>query len=117
MKRELTFDRLRAKNVIRCEQAFHQLHAWSPRDWALAMIGEAGETCNAIKKLHRYSTDLNIPKDLEVEKDCIAEIAREIADTIIYADLLAARLDIDLGEAIREKFNIVSDKVGSDVKL
>lgn len=32
-------------------------------------------------------------------------------------DQIARNLDIDLGQAVREKFNIVSDRVGVDVKL
>jgi NTP pyrophosphatase (non-canonical NTP hydrolase) len=47
----------------------------------------------------------------------IEVIAQELADTVLYADLLAARLGINLGEAIRDKFNIVSERMGSDIKL
>ena len=41
----------------------------------------------------------------------------ELADVVCYLDLLAFRLGIDLGEAVRDKFNRVSERVGSDVKL
>ncbi len=44
-------------------------------------------------------------------------IAKELADTIIYADLLAARLDINLEEALIVKFNEVSVRMNSDVFL
>ena len=36
---------------------------------------------------------------------------------MIYADLLAARLEINLGAAVRSKFNVTSAKVGSEVRL
>jgi len=41
----------------------------------------------------------------------------EIADMVIYADLLAQRLGRKLEDAIKNKFNQTSDKVGSDIKL
>ena len=63
-----------------------------------AMAGESGETCNLLKKLRRG------------EKISVEDIASELADVITYADLIAARLDIDLGEAVRKKFNIVSKR-------
>lgn len=105
MPTPLDFDRLRRANVRRCEDVFHPLNSWSPQDWACAMAGETGEACNLIKKMRRGE-----PIDL-------AEIGDELADVVIYADLLAARLGIDLGEAVRVKFNHVSTKRGSEVKL
>jgi NTP pyrophosphatase (non-canonical NTP hydrolase) len=69
------------------------------------MSGEVGETCNLLKKLKR---DKNIP---------IKDIAHEIADVVVYADLLAYKLGIDLGEAIREKFNIVSKRKKCKITL
>ena len=100
----LSFEELRAVNVPRCEESFFPLDSWSLSDWACALAGEAGETWNAVKKLNRGDGN-------------VEEIAKELADTIIYADLLAARLDIDLGEAVRAKFNEVSDKRDSPIRL
>lgn len=108
---------LREANVKRCEQVFHPLDSWSAAEWACAMAGEAGEACNAVKKLRRFDDGTNTAKDPKTKAECISAIACELADTIIYVDLLAARLGIDLGEAIREKFNLVSDRMKSDVKL
>ena len=45
------------------------------------------------------------------------QLADEIADVVCYADLLAARANIDLGEAVRAKFNEVSGRWKSEVKL
>ncbi len=97
----LSFEQLRQTNVPRCEQVFHKLTDWSPTDWSNAMAGEAGETCNLTKKLRRG------------EVIATERIAMELADVVIYADLLAARMGIDLGEAVRVKFNQVSEKRGS----
>jgi NTP pyrophosphatase (non-canonical NTP hydrolase) len=105
---ELTFDELRDADVERANSAWgdsHTLDSWSPTDWACAVAGEVGEACNLIKKLRRG-------EDIPVQA-----IAFELADAVGYIDLLAARLGIDLGEAVREKFNIVSERVGSKVRL
>lgn len=40
----------------------------------------------------------------------VNDIADEIADTIIALDLLASHLNIDLGEAVKIKFNKTSNK-------
>lgn len=100
----LTFSRLREANVLRCDEAFQchgGLEGWPIANWAMAVSGEWGEACNKLKKLARGET---LPPN---------DIAHEIADTVIYLDLLAARLGIDLEKAVRDKFNIVSCRVNS----
>lgn len=101
----LTFEELRDANTDRCERSFHPVDAWSATDWMTAACGELGEAANLIKKRRRG------------EDIATRDIAHEIADTVIYLDLLAARLGIDLESAIREKFNIVSERVGSSITL
>lgn len=102
---ELSFNELSFVNSKRCEASFHPIDQWSPTDWACALAGETGEACNLIKKLHR-GEDINIE-----------EIGKELADVVIYADLLATRLGLNLGDCVKEKFNEVSDRVGSNIKL
>jgi len=102
----LSFHDLRQANVPRCAEAFHDPDSWSLERWALAMIGEAGEVCNAVKKIIR--------EDGTGSVDALAE---ELADVIIYCDLLAARARIDLAVAVRDKFNRVSEKRGSAIRL
>lgn len=99
------FALLRERNVARCGDAFHSLEEWSLTDWACAMAGECGEACNLIKKFRRGET---ITREM---------IGKELADMVIYADLLAARAGIDLGEAVRQKFNEVSERRGSAITL
>jgi NTP pyrophosphatase (non-canonical NTP hydrolase) len=108
---------LRVANVRRCEEVFHKLDHWSPTDWACALAGEAGEGCNAVKKLRRLADGTNTAKDPQTEDEAIKQIGFELADTIIYADLLAARLGIDLSEYIEVKFNEVSARMKSKVRL
>jgi NTP pyrophosphatase (non-canonical NTP hydrolase) len=42
----------------------------------------------------------------------VTNLGHELADVVTYCDLLADQYGIDLGEAVREKFNIVSARVG-----
>lgn len=69
------------------------------------MAGECGEACNKIKKMRRGE---DVP---------IKDVAHELADMVIYADLLATNLGISLGDAVQEKFNLVSDRQGCDIKI
>lgn len=82
---------------------------WTTTDWATAMMGEAGEACNAIKKLRRIETgapNKNDPgRQLSSTEAAKAAIASELAGTLIYLDLLAAHLSIDLAQAVRDEFN------------
>ena len=101
----LSFETLHEVNKSRCIEVFHPLEEWNPAEWSNAMAGEAGETCNKTKKLLRG-------EDIPLE-----DIGKEIADTIIYADLLATRLGINLEQAIINKFNKVSEERGSTFYL
>lgn len=113
----LSFARLRNQNVKRCEEVFHPVNNWTHERWSNAMAGECGEVCNAVKKLNRLEDGTNTEKDPQTEQECMDDIAQELADLIIYADLLAARCGIDLEDAITEKFNAVSELRQSTVRL
>ena len=115
----LSFTDLRVANETRCEGAFHPITAWSLTDWATAAAGELGEACNVIKKMRRFEGSRNDPtQNIDPASDRGKRmLAHELADTVIYLDLLAARAGIDLGEAVQEKFNLVSERVGSSVRL
>jgi len=131
----LTFEELRQANETRCNICFnHTLDGWNGAEWGNAMAGEFGEaakellsffeqtwvslkfmstikTCDTLKKMIRQ---LESDKDPDKLKK---RLKKELADVVIYADLTAARFDIDLGEAVRDKFNEVSDKRNSGVRL
>lgn len=112
----LTFDALRKVNTKRCEssQGFnHRIEDWTPNDWMVATTGELGEAANILKKLKRVEDDLpgnTVEETYEVLEQRLAD---ELADTVIYLDLLAARCNINLGEAIISKFNRTSNKINS----
>lgn len=101
----LTFKTLNAANIVRCVRTFHPLTDWTPTDWATALAGECGEACHLIKEL-RCGDDIR-PTD----------VADELADVVIYADLLCARLCTSLEAAVVRKFNEVSERKGSKIRL
>lgn len=115
---KLTFEQLRAANIARLPQFKNRYgetaHSmpdgsdWSPAQWLQAVVGELGEYANIRKKFERG--DITEAEFRELAAD-------ELADTIVYLDILAFRLGIDLGEAVIDKFNRVSARVGSDVLL
>lgn len=112
----LTFDHLREVNTERCEESFHPIEDWSLTDWGCAAAGEMGELCNSIKKIRRLETGAHWqPSDASLPLMQMA--ADEMADVVIYLDLLATRMGIDLGEAVKKKFNETSKKVGSTKNL
>lgn len=118
MTREVNIDTISAINLARCNR-WHPggLDEWSVSDWAVAMAGEAGEVCNAVKKLRRVEDSLAQVTGPSTREQAIREIGDELADTYLYLDLLAHRLGIDLPEAITRKFNAVSVKVGFPERL
>ncbi len=101
--------RLREMNLDRCRNAFrHDLTDWSVMEWGCAIGGEAGELLNILKKIRREEQNLGGSR---VPGDSKAAVAKEIADIVIYCDLLAARMGIDLQKAITEKFDETSQSV------
>lgn len=105
MKKELTFNYFQEINKKRCEECFHQVNDWSESDWGNAIAGEVGELCNMIKKRRRG------------EKIDVKELAKELADVVTYAFLIASVLEIDLEKIVIQKFNEVSDKVLTTIKI
>lgn len=107
---DLTFRRVIEVNARRCVR-WHDptTDAWTGADWSNAMCGEAGEAANVVKKLRRHETRTSPQGDPD-EATLRAALGHEIADTILYALLLADHYDIDVPAAIVEKFNIVSER-------
>lgn len=106
-------------NRRRCEspKGFnHQLKDWSLSDWFTATMGELGEAANVAKKLNRVRDGIPGNGDLTPE-DLKAQLADELADAYIYLDLLAQREDISLEDAVIDKFNRTSEKIGYENTL
>jgi NTP pyrophosphatase (non-canonical NTP hydrolase) len=115
---ELTFNDLSFTNLARCRR-WHPgfpLDDWTGADWGNAAAGEMGEACNVVKKLRRLDVGhpgANDPGMLEL----VDQLGEEIADTVIYLDLLAQHYGIDLPAAIVAKFNAVSVREGFPERL
>lgn len=122
----LTFETLRRKNKQRCEKYFHKIPEWSEAEWACALAGEVGELCNFIKKRtrlvksHRHVTRIAEGKTTIPTPDMEAlrtEAKKEIGDIQAYLDLVAQSMGFRLEDCVVDKFNEVSDRVKSKIKL
>jgi len=112
----MKFSTLRAANLARIPlfknakgEAYHREDDgsdWSLNDWYTAVMGEAGELGNDLKKVRRGDYTLDEKR---------AKIGKEIADVIIYIDILALQVGLDLDAIICSKFNEVSRRVGVNV--
>lgn len=104
-----TFAALREANAAREE-------AWcdTKPDMAfrgLELGGEVGEALNVMKKLERER------HGWRGSRATLDELADELADVVICADLAAASAGIDLDAAVVRKFNATSEKVGLPQRL
>lgn len=81
---------------------------WSDAQWCEAVLGELGEYANLHKKFVRG--------DLTQEEFKV-EAAKELADIQIYLDILAFRLGINLGKAVIDKFNEVSERINCSIRI
>lgn len=116
---QLTFDQLTVTNESRCRRwhpGFPTDDAWNGADWSNAMQGEAGEAGNVVKKLRRIEGAFQDARRYDRE-ELVAKLAEECADTVIYLDLLATYYGINLPDAIRRKFNLVSEREGFPERL
>ena len=114
--RRLSFATLREANLARLPKFKNRkgklVHTqpdgwgWALSTWGNAVLGELGEAANIIKKIER--------EDMSLEEARPA-LAEELADTVVYLDILASRAGIRLDVAVRDKFNIVSRRVSADV--
>lgn len=75
------------------------------------LAGEVGEACNVIKKLERERMGI---RGSRATREALAE---ELADVLICLDLIAMQAEIDLAEAVRQKFNATSEKYGLATRL
>jgi len=111
---------LRSVNLSRAERwhpGFPYDEEWTIADWANAMQGEAGEAGNIVKKIRRVDTNLTGRPSENDREQLVLKLAMEIADTIIYCDLLAAKEGIDLWPVIVDKFNRASEEYGWPERL
>lgn len=80
----------------------------------LELLGETGEVANVVKKILR-GDEYVLDKKEQITP--IQLLVRELADVIICVDLLAAKYDIDLVDAVKKKFDKTSDDRGYPVRF
>ncbi len=107
----LSFNTLRKANIIRLPlfknnkgELAHDSDDgsdWSDAEWLEAIVGELGEYANLKKKVRRGDVSFEDSKE---------KLSFELADVVIYLDILAHRLGIDLGRAVVDKFNKKSEE-------
>jgi NTP pyrophosphatase (non-canonical NTP hydrolase) len=117
-RNDMNFRDFSVFNRRRCEspKGFnHQISGWSLSDWMTATLGELGEAANIAKKLNRVRD--GIPGNAETEDQLRAALADEIADAFIYLDLMAQSQGIDLENAVINKFEKTSAKIGYEHTL
>ncbi|WP_052640205.1 MazG nucleotide pyrophosphohydrolase domain-containing protein [Zavarzinella formosa] len=113
----MTFEGFSITNRMRCEDASgfsHPLNSWSLSDWITATTGELGEAANIAKKLNRVRD--GIPGNTQPEEELRANLKDELADVFIYLDLLAQSQGISLEQAVRDKFNATSRRIGCPIE-
>ena len=74
-------------------EARPDLEPWTPDHWFTALLGEVGEAANLMKKLFRGFGN----KESEVELHDM--LARELADCVIYLDIFAREMGVNLWRA------------------
>jgi NTP pyrophosphatase (non-canonical NTP hydrolase) len=106
----LDLDALRGANAARLPLYYENgCPEWKNlSQWSNATLGELGEAANIIKKIERGDFTLDQARPM---------LAKEFADVLCYLDLLAMHAGVNLSEATVNKFNEISERVGSDVHL
>lgn len=131
--RTLSFDIMREANATRLPLfrnanglAYHAPDGsdWSLAEWVNATSGEGGELGEVVlvsailTTLGRVANVAKKVKRGDYSADSVREkVSKELADVVLYCDLLAARWGIDLGESVLLKFNEVSMRIGVDVMM
>lgn len=115
----MTFlERLREVSVARAKDDFKTYDNAGILYFTTGLAGELGELCNLIKKLERRRVGgPDVGNSIAVHQINKAKLAEEIGGTLIYLDLVASLLEIDLESATTETFNKVSEKIASAHRL
>ena len=102
----LTFDQLhQAVRDRDAEDVAAALTDLSPGDCVADVTAALGEAACLIMQSQRGG---HVPE---------VTIAQELGDVVIQLARLAARLDIDLGQATRDGFNLIGEELGSATRL
>lgn len=90
----------------------------SLREWCCELAEEAGEVCGVAKKLARAGHPTDPTKDITGKpKKTMSDLADEIGDVVTVAAIVASRAGIDFEQAVKVKWNKVSEGVNWKERL
>lgn len=125
---EILLSRIQAINVDRCSRWHGKegVNDWNSLEWMGAAAGELGEAANLAKKLKRF--DFNMQQNATIRSledteaidqraELVRRYGREIAGTMFYLLLAAAREGLDPYEILRDEFNHISEREGFPERL
>ena len=107
----LTFEQFSEINRARCRAWMGE--ADTVEHHLIGLVGEVGELCNEWKKEDRVAHNRPGSPPCALRRD----MGNELADVIIYCDLVAKHYEIDLEEALISKFNATSERYGFPHRL
>lgn len=114
----LSFATLREINARRSNLWMRGV-SWTRADWITALVGEVGEMANFSKKMNRIENGL--VGNVKVEDTDLEELRqgfnKELGDIMLYLDLLADSVGVDLAEITVEVFNRKSEQLGFEERL
>lgn len=114
----LTFSELVSKSESRSKTWEDGKLKWTLFEWAGAMAGEAGECCNFAKKRSRamagVSGQVNTQENI---KALTLSVAKEAADTLLYAIQVINQCGYPPEDIIRSVFNSKSLEIGAVERL
>lgn len=105
-----TFEDLKHALRKRTQEDFSKCEDWSLNDWMVALTGEVGELANFFKKIRRGDLSFEDP-------DVCIEIGHEFGDIFAYLIILADKAGYGLLQVSADKFNIVSERMNSEIKI
>lgn len=111
---KLEFDNFSYLNAKRCEEDFgRKVGPETAPIHSLAACGEVGEMAQEMKRMmDNHPNGKPYPSTEEIER-----LLMEAADAFTYLDLIASHFGYRFSDMIVKKFNIVSDRVGSKIKI
>lgn len=109
--RQLSLTDLRVANIRRDEEWNTGSEKLSLTFRGNELAGEVGEACNVVKKMERARLGL------KGSHATAEQLGEELADVLICLDLLAMDAGVDLGVAVRSKFNATSEKYGLATRI
>lgn len=110
------FNRFQRLNLERCNDAFFPLYKRAATYYSSCVAEEAGEVCSEVNTLINLAASRceETNEEYSIHRQLLG---RELADLITYAFLLAEFYKITLSDVFISKFNEVSKKKGSNIRI